>query len=116
MRSALWAMVALLALSSASCGGGTDDSVGGAGGMGAGTAGDGGASGNTTCGNRIVESASGEQCEQGIQPTTTCATLSMGTGMVLCNSSCRLMMMCSGIVPVGGDGTGEGNGMAGSGG
>jgi hypothetical protein len=106
MRSALWAVVAVLALSSASCAdGSSDDSNAGAGGAGGGA---------MTCGNHIVESVMGENCEPGMPVPTNCALLNMGDGMVVCTSQCRLMMMCTGVAQVVGGDDMEGS-MGGSG-
>ena len=109
MRRALWAFVALLALSSVSCAGGTDDASGNAGTAGAagttaGGAGVSGVGGATTCGNGTVDSAMGEQCEPG-GAVPNCQALGMGSGMVVCNNACRLMMMCTGATPTGGSGS-----------
>jgi hypothetical protein len=110
-------------LASASCGGGTEESssdkpiagtTGGMGGMAGG--GMGGAAGNGpgTCGDRLVDAMANEQCEPmlGVPANLTCESLGMGRGMIMCSSSCRLMMMCAPTQVVGGT-TG---GMAGSGG
>lgn len=111
MRRALWAVVTVLALASVSCGGGAEDNssqagtgagVGGSGAVG-GTAGTGG---EATCGNGIVEPMANEQCEPSVAVTTTCQSLGMGTGMVICAANCRLMMMCTGVGPVAGNGGG----------
>jgi len=106
MRRALWAVVTVLAMVSvSSCGGGTESGgtaaapAGGAGGAAGNTGGAGGA-GVGTCGNGLVEPMSGvmgEQCEGSGPVATTCSSLGMGSGMVMCNpASCRLMMFCSG--------------------
>jgi hypothetical protein len=120
MRSALWAVVTGLILLAVACGGGAEDNNGTTGGMGAGTAGIGGSggggaggSGPGVCGNGMVEQLSGEQCEMAVPVTTTCQSLGMGPGMILCNpASCKLMMMCMDAVPV----AGNSGAMAGTGG
>lgn len=117
MRRARWAMVTVLALISIACGGGTDEGKAGAGGGAAGAAGggQGGQGGNAMCGNGVVESVMGEQCEGAVPVTMTCSGLGLGPGMVMCNpASCRLMQMCQMVQPVAGsDGS---SGVAGTGG
>jgi hypothetical protein len=55
-----------------------------------------------TCGNNVVESNYGEQCEPKLAPSTTCAALTgnpMSTGTVSCTAACTYMMMCTSPAP-----------------
>lgn len=126
MRRALWA-VTVLALVSIGCADGTDENssdmptagttVGGGGGVGGATGGVGGMSGvggGNTCGDGTVDPMANEQCEPSVPHNLTCGGLMMGTGMIVCNSSCRLMMMCTG--DQGGTGGDDGANMGGNGG
>jgi len=119
MRSALWALLAVLVMASASCGGGTDDSKGnpmaGTTAGGAGQGGEGGVAGNNTgCGDRRVDAMSNEQCEPMVPHNLSCEALGMGRGLIACSSTCKLMMMCLPEEPMGGsDGS---SGLAGTGG
>lgn len=121
MRRALWAVVTMLALVSVACADGTDEpsndvpmagTTAGGGGMGGGGAGGQSGMGATSCGDGVVEFAKNEQCEPNVDAGVTCESMQMGTGMVVCNASCRLFMMCTGDQPVGGNGS---NGMGGNG-
>jgi len=115
MRRAQWALVAVLALVSVACGGGTDEAKGQAGqgggvaGVSGGGAGGVGGNGAMVCGNGKVEAVMGEQCEGAVPVTMTCAGLGLGPGIVMCNpASCRLMQMCQMTPPVAGNGGGLG--------
>lgn len=102
MRRALWAVVAVLALVSTACGGGTDEAAGPQAGSTAGSAAVGGAAGlggtggsASSCGDGRIDMLAGENCEQSVPHGLTCSGLGMGDGMILCSSTCRLMMMCN---------------------
>ena len=120
MRRALWA-VTVLALVSIGCADGTDENssdmpmagtTAGGGGMGGagGSAGVSGVGGGNTCGDGRVDAMANEQCEPSVPHGLSCTSLGMGTGMVVCNSSCRLMMMCTNDIGTGGNGAMGGNG------
>lgn len=98
MRSALWAVMCVLALFSMSCAGGADEIGGMA-----------GSSGAAICGDGIVGGA--EECEPTVPlgPTMTCTAMGLGSGMFICGSTCTFVNMCMQAVPVGGSG-GGGNG------
>lgn len=126
MRRALWASLVVLALASASCGGGTDeDSVdnpvagttagqaGNGGVPGGGTGGASGVTGGSVCGDGRIDAMANELCEPTVAHNLTCEGLGMGRGLIVCSSSCQLMMMCA--PPDDGDG-GEGASNGGNGG
>jgi hypothetical protein len=101
MRSALWALFAVLALTSASCGGGTDEQapgnmMAGTTAGGAGQGGQGGTAGNPngSCGDLRVDPLANEQCEPMVPHNLSCEALGMGRGLIACSSTCKLMMMC----------------------
>ena len=105
MRSALWAVMCVLALGSASCAGGAENDLASAG------------NGGGTCGDGVVDPAAGEDCEPSVTlpANVTCQALGMGTGMIACGSTCQLMMMCTPPqVPMGGDNAFTGGGGNGS--
>jgi hypothetical protein len=120
MNRALWAVIAMFALVSISCAGGTNESssdlpmagtTAGASGVGGGGGAAGGAS---SCGDGRIDMLTNENCEPSIPHGLTCEGLGMGPGMIMCSSSCRLMMMCTTDPSPGG--TGGGQNMAGTGG
>jgi hypothetical protein len=54
-----------------------------------------------TCGNRIIETIYGEQCEPALPPPT-CAMMTgkaASTGTVTCSPSCALQMNCTNPMP-----------------
>lgn len=122
MRSALWALLAVLALASASCGGGTDQessgtptagtTAGGGGQAGGGMGGTAGLGPTGTCGDRRVDAMANEQCEPMVPHNLSCEMLGMGRGLIACSSTCKLMMMCAPPENMGG----TGGGLAGQGG
>ena len=71
------------------------------------------AAGGFSCGNGVIDTASGEQCDgMMLGATGTCMALGMGMGVLSCDpSTCRYdTSMCAGATPTGGTSGGGGTG------